>query len=342
VTGAGTRLLLGVDGGNTKSIALVAGPDGTVVGAARTLIRADIHAVPTDQAIGALLGVACEALEAAGADAPESAAVEAAGFSLAGADWPEDVALLEGRIRERFPGAVVVNDAIGALRAAIPDGPGVVVVCGTGTATGARGADGRTWHTSFWQEPQGAHELGNRALQAVYRAELGIDPQTRLTARILAASGQPDVESLLHHRTRRVADGRRDPAVYAAVLLDAAEDGDATALEIVRRHGAFLGSTAAAAARRVGIDADGPFGVAMAGGVFRHPGTVLREALVAAVRERARHAQAVEATLPPAAGALLLAFDAAGIVVDDRIAARLAASLPPADLFDTHPVLGGG
>ncbi|HEX5013357.1 MAG TPA: BadF/BadG/BcrA/BcrD ATPase family protein [Candidatus Limnocylindrales bacterium] len=327
------RLLLGVDGGNTKSIALVAREDGTVVGAARTLIRADIHAVPVDQAIAALLGVAGDALAGAG---PRGSSPTAA-FSLAGADWPEDVALLERRLAERFPGPTVVNDAIGALRAAVPGGPGVVVVCGTGAATGARGPDGRTWHSSFWQEPQGAHELGVRALQAIYRAELGIDPPTELTARLLEATGEPNVESLLHHRTGRDVDGRRDAGVYATLLLDAAEAGDATALEIVRAQGASLGETAAAAARRVGIPRGDAFALALTGGVFRHRGRALAEATVAAVRRRAPSVEIVMPTLEPAVGALLLAFDAAGIPIDAGLEARLRASLPPADLYDTHP-----
>ena len=67
---------------------------------------------------------------------------------------------------------VIVNDAMGALRAGSPDGTGVVVACGTGAAVGARHPDGRIWHSSFWQEVQGADELSLSALRAVYRAEL--------------------------------------------------------------------------------------------------------------------------------------------------------------------------
>jgi N-acetylglucosamine kinase-like BadF-type ATPase len=327
-------VLLGVDGGNTKSIAVVGRPDGQIVGAARTLRGSDIHAVPADEALEVLFGVADEALRIAGAT---DAAVAGSAFSLAGADWPEDYALLEGRLRARWPRAVVVNDAIGALRATIPDGPGVVIVCGTGTATGARGPDGRTWHSSFWQEPQGAHELGVLALQAVLRAELGIDDPTALTARLLAVSGEPDVESLLHHATGREIVGRRDPAIFAASLLDVAEEGDETARQIVIGHGAALARTALAAARRVGIGPADPFALALVGGVIRHAGRTLRNAIVDTVRDRSPLASVVAPTLEPAAGALLLAFDAAGVAVDDGVEARLRASAPAAALFDTHP-----
>ena len=151
VDGADDRVLLGVDGGNTKTIALAARPDGTVVGAGRVTESADPYAVGLERASAVIVAAGTEALGQAGAPP-----VGRAAFSLAGADWPEDVEELGGILGIRWPDCLVVNDGIGALRAAVPEGPGVVVALGTGAATGARGTDGRTWHSSFWQEPQGA------------------------------------------------------------------------------------------------------------------------------------------------------------------------------------------
>ena len=105
---------------------------------------------------------------------------------------------------------------------------------------------------------------------------------------------------------------------------------------IVHAQGASLGRTALAAARMVGIDGI-EFPLALTGRVFRHPGTVLERILLAAVRSGAPRAQPVRPPLEPAAGALLLAFDRAGIAVRDEVAQRLVASLPPDALFDTHP-----
>ena len=73
------------------------------------------------------------------------------------------------------------------------------------------------------------------------------------------------------------------------------------------------------------------------GGVLRHAGTVLEQSLLAAVRSGAPHAWPLRPPLEPAAGALLLAFDRAGITVHDAIHGRLMATLPPDALFDTHP-----
>jgi len=339
-------ILLGVDGGNTKTIAVAAEPDGTIIGTARVVRGSDIHAVPVDTAIGVYDGATAEALRQADA-APRAGSRPAsdprivAAFSLAGADWPEDVALLSSRLTRRWPGAVVVNDAIGALRAAVPTGAGVVVVCGTGTATGARGPDGRTWHSGFWQEVQGGHELGVRTLQAIYRAELGIDAPTRLTGAVLAATGEPDVEALLHHATGREVVDRRDPAVLAPVLLEVADAGDAAAVAIVERHGTALGRMAVAAARRVGIGPDDPFDLALAGGVLRGRRGRFRDAIVAAVVAAAPATRVVEPALEPAAGALLLAFDAAGFETGPDVVARVRDGLG-VELFDTAPDASGG
>jgi N-acetylglucosamine kinase-like BadF-type ATPase len=210
------------------------------------------------------------------------------------------------------------------------------VALGTGAATAARGTDGRTWHSSFWQEPQGARELGIRALQAVYRAELGIDEPTALTERVLARVGEETVEAVLHRVTRRGPQRWREPAVLANLVLDAAEEGDPAAFSIVHQQGLSLGRTALAAARTVGIDGLA-FPVALCGGVLRHPGSVIEQALMTAVRAGAPRAWPVRPPLEPAAGALLLAFDRGGITVGGEVGERLIASLPPDALFDTHP-----
>ncbi len=331
-------LLLGVDGGNTKTIALVARPDGTVVGTGRLVACSDPYAVGMDRALVVINAAADAALADA---APGGSPVRAAAFSLAGADWPEDTAALESALRSRWPEARVVNDAIGALRAGIPSGPGVAIAIGTGAATGARGADGTVWHTSFWQEPQGARELGVKTLQAVTRSALGLGPRTALTEQVLARVGEGSVEEVLRRFTTRGPDRWHEPALLAPVLLDAAEAGDETAVAIVSEQGRALGRYGLAAARRVGI-VDGPWDLALMGGVLRHPGRLLRDTIIAAVQEGAPRVRPVTPVLEPAAGALLLAFDAIHLPVAGDIERRLLASLPPDTLFDTHAVDAAG
>jgi N-acetylglucosamine kinase-like BadF-type ATPase len=325
--------VLGVDGGNTKTIALVANCDGAIVGSGRGG-NSDIYGAGSPEAALIQLDAAVSgALKAAGV---EPAQLAAASFSLAGADWPEDFALLRAALAQRgFTRSVeIVNDGIGGLRAGSPDGCGVAVICGTGVATGARAPGGRLWWTSYWQEPQGAYQLGQKTLRAVFRAELGLDPPTSLTGRVLDFFGVATTEEVLHRMT-----GRQQPAPHidrlAPFLLDEAAAGDPVARRIVQEQGAALGDYAVVAARKVGLDCT-PFNLVLSGGVLRHPSSLLRDALVERVAAAVPGVRPLISRFEPAAGAVLLALDSAGRHVDEPLLANLAATLPEAALFSTR------
>lgn len=327
------ELLLGVDAGNTKTVALVATSGGQVVGHGRAGCG-DIYGAGSEaEALAALDAAILEALTIAGAERPD---LLAGGFSLAGADWPEDYALLEAHLRARGFGRciTVVNDGLGPLRAGSPDGTGVAVVCGTGLAVGARGPAGATWHGSFWLETRGARRLGGSALRAAVRAELGIAPPTSLTHRLSAFHGVGTVEEALHLFTRRRDDGRPPIADLATLLFDEAAAGDPVAGEIVDRAGEEIAAYALVAARRVHLP-DTPWPLVLAGGVFRHPSQLLARAIAAGVQREYPTARPVRPRLEPAAGALLLGFDTAGIVTTPEVMAAIAATLPPHDVFAT-------
>jgi N-acetylglucosamine kinase-like BadF-type ATPase len=313
-------LIVGVDGGNSKTQVLVAKPDGSVVSSSHVHGCADIYqAASPDAALELVLRAVDEALSGAGATREE---VSAAAFSMAGADWPEDIEFLTAELRSRghYGSVSVVNDAIGALWAGLPDGPGVVVACGTGAATGARGPRGE-WHSSFWQGPQGARDLAQQGLHAAYRSSLGIEPATSLVERLPDALGMRDLNAVLHARTAR---GAERPIIdgLAAVVLDEAARGDAVARRIVHAHGRELADYALAAGRKVGIELQEPFALVLTGGVFRHEGRELRDAVVSRVRRSAPNVIVGKRTHPPVVGALRLAFRDLGIrepAVDTQI-----------------------
>jgi N-acetylglucosamine kinase-like BadF-type ATPase len=317
------KVLLGVDGGNTKTIALVAREDGTIVGAGRAG-NSDHYGAPTaEAAYSAVVDAVDAALASAGASVSD---IAGAAFSLAGADWPEDFDDYHRELGERLSPDIpmtVVNDAIGALRGGTSDGVGVAIACGTGTAVGARAADGTIWNVSFWAAPSFRYSLARGAIEAAAEAELGIAGPTRLQQLVPAATGHASVEDLLRAMTMR---GATRPALglTSGALLDAAAEGDATALRVTAEVAAAMADMVRASAARCGLDPPSP--VVLAGGLFRHP----CDALERSIRENLPGCEIVKARFEPAAGALLLAFDAAGVVLDSD---RLEASLPSAELF---------
>ena len=114
-SGAGlSTLLLGVDGGNTKTVAFVAADDGIVLGSGSGGCG-DIHGVGgPEPALAEIVRAATAALDAAGATA---AGLAAAAFSLAGADWPEDFAFLRTRA-PAAPGAAGTSPRSSTTRSA--------------------------------------------------------------------------------------------------------------------------------------------------------------------------------------------------------------------------------
>jgi N-acetylglucosamine kinase-like BadF-type ATPase len=334
LTTAQPSLLLGVDGGNTKTVAVVATMDGDIVGTGRAG-RSDIYNTPDEAAaLDEIRSAVEDALQGAGATASD---LVIGAFSMAGADWPEDIDLLRrGMTRFGFGQKVlVVNDAIGALRAGTPDGVGVGITCGTGIAIGARNRDDRIWYSGNWSVARGGAELGQLVLEAVYEARLELGPATSLTDGVLAFFEASSVEEVLHRTTARGTDRHwMEQARLAPILLDEAAHGDAAARAIVEAAGTRNANVAIVAARAVGL-ADGPVRLVLAGGVLRHPSRLLENAIRARVEAVLPAVEVISDAPEPVVGAVLLASDLLERPPDAKIVERLVASLPGSWLFAT-------
>jgi N-acetylglucosamine kinase-like BadF-type ATPase len=333
--------VLAVDGGNTKTIALIAGLDGVVLGVGRggctDIYNASSDDHEADPADIALANFDAAVMTALRVSEVEPADLEVGVLNMAGADWPEDIAFWQTAATARGWGRRIIsqNDALGVLYAGSPDATGVSIVCGTGAATGARSRDGRVWHSSFWQdEAQGSTHLGQKALFAVYRAELGISPATSLTGRILEYFGVESVEEVLHLYHNRLRPAPVSVGDLTPILLDEAHAGDQVAQRVVQEHGAALGDIAIAAARHVGIE-DLSYPLVLAGGVFRHPTTVLEEAIVLRVEQVSPEIHPVRSPHEPIVGVLFEALIAAGVEIDEALQSHLLASIPASELIGT-------
>ena len=301
--------MLAVDGGNTKTIAVVADAGGRALGAGRGGCS-DIYnaATPARRDRG---DRGRRRRRRWRARASTAADVEAAAFSLAGADWPEDFTLLERALRERLglpEPPLVVNDALGALRAGSPDWTGVAIVSGTYNAIGARHPDGRVFHLGFWPDRAGGRDVGDEGLRAVYHAALGMGPATTLTESALALYEAADAIALLHEFTRRGGLAESEVDRLAPVVLDAADAGDAVAQAIVADKGSILGRQGRASAEQLGLPLAGTR-IVLIGGVFAHPTERLADATMAELPG----AIPIRPLVPAVTGALLLALDRLGV-----------------------------
>lgn len=331
-------MFLGVDAGNSKTVALVCDRSGQVTGAARTG-NGDIYgAASADAAVDAVVTAVAGALDTARVDA---GAVTAAAFRLAGVDWPEDLAYWRAALAARLPGlraVSILNDGFASLRCGDLSGIGVAVVAGTGPAVAARGPTGREVSLGWWlQGALGATGLGDSALRAVYDAHLGVAPPTALTGALLAVYGDRDVDALLHAHTRRERPRTwLDRGRSARAVLAAAADGDAIAVAIVDRQAGRFARYARSAADQVGFTAaDAPTPVILAGSVLGDPRSPLDTALRAALSTALPGAHLIRPAIPPVTGAVLDAIAEAGHHLDHHTVTRLTATAPDADFLRT-------
>jgi N-acetylglucosamine kinase-like BadF-type ATPase len=336
------QYILGVDGGNTKTIAIVAALDGTILGTGRggcgDIYNASIEGANLlDSASAAIANIEYAVETALKAAQAKAADLVTAVFNMAGADWPEDFALLETAMQLRGYGRklTVQNDAMGVLHTGLAGNIGVSVICGTGGATGARGPDGRIWHSSMWQDQvQGSHDMSRKAFDAVIRSELGIESPTKLKQRFLDYFGLDGVEEMLHQFTGRIKRPAKRIDGLTRVLLDEAEAGDGVARQIVREHGRALGDYAVVASRFVGLEGT-PFSLVLAGGVLRHPSTLLADTIIERVQLSSPEVRPKRSRFEPIIGVLFSALEAAGTTIDEELLVRLVATLPSSELFAT-------
>ncbi len=297
------RHVLGIDAGGTKTRAVLADETGRVIAGARggganlrthgeLEVEKVLHSV-IDQAEGEA-GVRVDALA----------------LGIAGADRPEDHAVLREILRRiGFRKRVVLaNDARVAFVAGSTLRVGLALICGTGSIAWGRNsrgdvarAGGWGWHlgdegSGFW--------IGERAIRDVLRGADGRGPATRLEKPLFEHFGieRPDeIVRALYDRDYP----RHQVAMFAVRVEEAATRGDAVAAQILAAASEELVLAARSVVGRLDLEA-GPYDVVLSGGTF---------AFLPALRESVRgklstsNARVTLLAEEPAMGAVKLALE---------------------------------
>jgi N-acetylmuramic acid 6-phosphate etherase len=308
-TAAGVRpdLVVGIDGGGTSTVAVVADAvTGRVLGRG-TGGPSNNTAVGVDAALRELDAAVDAAFAAAGVP---RARAGAACLGLAGADRPEEFDVLrDWADRAGLADAVTVtNDAALLIAAGTPGGWGLAVIAGTGSIAYCRSRDGVCTRAGGWGYLLGDDGSGFRivlaALRACCKAVDRCGPPTALVDSFLSRMGLTDPTELIQAVYRGVWD-RAALAGLAPVVLGAADAGDAVAAEVIDRQAAELARTAAAAVAEAGLPTTG-LPLALAGGVFLGHGGY-RARFLDALRANGVSPDPVQLVSEPAVGAVVLA-----------------------------------
>lgn len=301
----GPELLLGIDGGGSKTVALLSDRDGRILG--NGLAGASNHNVVGFAAASAELD---RAIDAAFVGARiEPCLPLAICLGMAGLGRPDDLALFRAWSYARWPGAhiAIANDAELVLAAGTPAGWGLALICGTGSIAYGRDAGGLVARAGGWGYVMGdegsGYAIGLAALRAITRAADGRGPRTLLTSLVLGHWSLSALKDL-------IPKVYREPASTAAIaglagLVDAAAaDGDAVARQILHAACYELALALNAVAEQLALPM--PVACALAGSLLARRPALVAGVLVAA----AELGLAIEpATLveEPATGALQLA-----------------------------------
>jgi len=295
---------IGFDGGGTKTeCVLLEGEDhvlATALAGPSNPLR-----VGFEKAFTSLAAASGDVLTAARIGAEQ---VEAVCAGIAGAGLPRVQKRIMGHLVDTFPRADVhvTTDLEVALEAAVGDGPGVILVAGTGSAAYGRDANGRTaragGHGPWIGDGGSAFDIGRRAVAAMAQARDAMAPVTLLSDMIPAALEFPDWETLLE----RIAEAPDEvlPRIFP-IVVEAADAEDAPAQEILYAAALGLSALALSVARRLEL-ADKKFELGKTGGVFGHS-TYLDSTLEALVQSGAKRVEIHALKITPACGAARLA-----------------------------------
>jgi N-acetylglucosamine kinase-like BadF-type ATPase len=240
--------------------------------------------------------------------------VEYAYCGIAGSDHPVHRQKVIDALQVFFPRGnfIVDTDARIALTGAIGFGAGIVVISGTGSVAFGRNAGGEESRSGGWGPTLGDEGSGfwiaREGLSAIVRAHDGRGFATKMTELLCNEydmCSPEDLPRFVYAATTHVDDIAR----YGKLVIEAAHEGDAIALEILARAGSELAECVLAIARRLHMT-DTDFPVAYVGGAF-HAGELLLSPMRLRLQRDAPGATLLAPQHTPVEGAAMMAQEAA-------------------------------
>jgi len=298
-------LIVGVDGGGSKTKAIVADEHGRELATA-TGPGSAVRPGEASHSADVIAQVVREALAACEREG-ETPAVLCAGLAGAGREG-ERMAVREALVRLEVADHVMVEpDAQIALEDAFADGPGILIVSGTGSSCFGRSPAGSFarcggWGPNIGDEGSGAW-IGKKALSVVTAAVDGREPDTTLLPAVLTALELEDSDGLIPwaaHATPAAL------ARLASTVITVAATGDQRANTILAMAAEELVTHVRALARQLFVDERASIPVALAGGLMER-GSFLRKLVEHRLKSAVPGAIVRSEPVVPARGAVRMA-----------------------------------
>jgi glucosamine kinase len=298
-----SEIVVGVDGGGSKTRVLVGTADGEVL----ATVDGPKSAVAPGQAARSADVIADLVTRALGEIAQPGAIFPRVLYcGVAGTSRDEERRALHAALdaKELAEEVVIDSDGLIALYDAFDDRAGILLVVGTGSIAYGRSPAGEIvrcggWGPTFGDEGSGGW-IGKRALGIIAASSDGREPPTALLFPILAATECEDVQDLIPWAA--AADARAF-ASLAPVVFSTAAAGDPRASALVTLAAEELVLHIRALARQLFTDERAAVAVALSGGLMER-GSLLRKRLEQRLKSAVPGAQLRSEEVLPARGAL--------------------------------------
>lgn len=311
------RYVMGLDGGGTKTVAVLADETGAVLGWGRGGPM-NISFVSPEAAREAVTQAMQTALLQAGVAAIDLVCVGSAG--------PVDLIQPDDAVPVRR-WQVVYEHGL-CFAGALQQGDGVVVLAGTGSFQWARGPRGQhrvDGKGALIGDEGSAYWIARSGLVAVGRAHDGRGPATALTGLFLAHLGVADELEMARRIYRGGGMPRHEIAGLAPLVTAAAGAGDPVALGICREAADLLAHGALVCVRQTGLSGR-EFPVVLSGSVIS-AGAVITTPLIAALQAHEPGARPLYPRYEPAVGGVLAGLQALSIPWTEEVLANLNRTL---------------
>lgn len=227
LTQGGQELFVGINGDSTSTEFVLFDKSGVV-----KRVERQEGANPNDRGIEYSIGVLIRGLELLLANQVPKAVFA----GIAGASQPDYRKAIADRLSRRFHTSVNVDwDAANVLSMGTDPKNSVAVICGTGSCVFARKGI-QQYHYGGWghlfDQAGSAYDVGKDALRHTLAAEDGLQEEsllTQLVHKVLDGNAFDNIPTIYKKGTPYIAS-------LAKLVLQAAESGDANALQILRTN----------------------------------------------------------------------------------------------------------